>query len=211
MFSKLVRLMVITAIIVSIFAVAPTAMAGPEACDTRVNNTFKKLLECVTLEGVREHQAALQAIADANGGIRAAGTPGYDASVQYVVDRMTAAGYNVTLNAFPFVFVPPALLQQIDPTFATYETGAFTGTGYGDVTAAVFAVDLQLGLGNTSTSACEAADFAGFPAGTIALIQRGTCSFAIKALNAEAAGASAAGGGSAGRQPRTGAVKSAVK
>jgi len=41
------------------------------------------------------------------------------------------------------------------------------------------------------TSGCEPADFAGFPAGNIALIQRGTCSFAIKALNAEAAGASA--------------------
>jgi Zn-dependent M28 family amino/carboxypeptidase len=52
-------------------------------------------------------------------------------------------------------------------------------------------VDLQLGLGNTSTSGCEVADFAGFPAGNIALIQRGTCSFAIKAVNAAAAGAAA--------------------
>ena len=34
-------------------------------------------------------------------------------------------------------------------------------------------------------------DFAGFPVGSIALIQRGGCSFALKALNAEAAGASA--------------------
>ena len=72
-----------------------------EACDTRVNNTIEKLLECVTRDGVREHQAAFQAIADANGGTRAAGTPGYDASFQYVVERMTAAGYNVTLNAVP--------------------------------------------------------------------------------------------------------------
>ena len=42
-----------------------------------------------------------------------------------------------------------------------------------------------------STSGCEAADFAGFPAGNIALVQRGTCTFAVKALNAQAAGASA--------------------
>ena len=53
-----------------------TASAGPASCETRVNNTIEKLLECVTLEGVREHQAAFQAIADANGGTRAAGTPG---------------------------------------------------------------------------------------------------------------------------------------
>jgi len=167
------------------------AAAGPAACESRVNNTHAKLLECVTLAGVREHQAAFQAIADVNGGTRAAGTPGYDASVDYVVDRMTAAGYVVTLNEFPFVYTPPAVLQQLAPIVATYETGAFTGTGYGDVTAAVTPVDINLVPPRDSTSGCEAADFAGFPAGNIALIQRGTCPFAVKAQNAEAAGASA--------------------
>ena len=52
-------------------------------------------------------------------------------------------------------------------------------------------VDLALGAGNASTSGCEAADFAGFPAGNIALIQRGTCTFAQKGNTAAAAGASA--------------------
>ena len=46
------------------------------ACDARVNDNLKKLLECVTLEGVREHQAALQAIADANNGTRVSGLAG---------------------------------------------------------------------------------------------------------------------------------------
>ncbi|MGD9704732.1 MAG: M20/M25/M40 family metallo-hydrolase [Acidimicrobiia bacterium] len=41
-----------------------------------------------------------------------------------------------------------------------------------------------------STSGCEASDFSGFTAGRIALIQRGTCDFAVKAANAQAAGAS---------------------
>lgn len=171
---------------------APTERAqGASSCASRSNNNIDKLLECVTLDGVREHQAALQAIADANGGTRAAGMPGYDASLAYVQQRMQAAGYQVSLNAFAFVFVPPVLLRQLTPVAATYESGAFTGTGFGNVSAAITAVDLQLGLGNTSSSGCEAADFAGFPAGTIALIQRGTCSFAIKATNAAAAGASA--------------------
>ncbi|HKG63447.1 MAG TPA: M28 family peptidase [Solirubrobacteraceae bacterium] len=44
---------------------------------------------------------------------------------------------------------------------------------------------------NGSTSGCEAADFAGFPAGNIALVQRGTCDFVVKIANAIAAGASA--------------------
>ena len=65
-------------------------MAEPAACANRVNNTHAKLLECVTLEGVREHQAAFQAIADANGGTRAAGTSGYNASVDYVAGLLDA-------------------------------------------------------------------------------------------------------------------------
>jgi len=165
------------------------AAAADNSCNTRVNNTFGKLLECVTLEGVREHQAAFQVIADANGGNRAAGTPGYDASLEYVVDRMTAAGYNVTLNAFSVEYRPPVILQQLAPVAATYETGAFTGTGSGDITGNVYPVDINLAPPRATTSGCEAADFAGFPAGAIALIQRGICSFADKALNAEAAGA----------------------
>ena len=35
-----------------------------------------------------------QAIADANGGVRAAGTPGYDASVDYVAETLEAAGHH---------------------------------------------------------------------------------------------------------------------
>jgi len=50
--------------------VPAVASAGPASCDARVNNTSKKLLECVTVDGVRGYQAAFQAIADANGGTR---------------------------------------------------------------------------------------------------------------------------------------------
>jgi Zn-dependent M28 family amino/carboxypeptidase len=183
---------VLAVVLAAAVGLSRTAVAGPSACDSRVNNTHKKLLECVTLEGVREHQAALQAIADANSGVRAAGTPGYDASVAYVVEKMTAAGYNVTLDEFPFVFVALPTLQQTAPVAASYETGAFTGSGYGNVAAAVTPVDISLALPRDPvTSGCEAADFAGFPAGNIALIQRGTCTFAVKVQNAEAARASA--------------------
>jgi Zn-dependent M28 family amino/carboxypeptidase len=83
------------------------------------------------------------------------------------------------------------VLRQLAPTAATYETGAFIGSGNATVTAAVTAVDINLALPRANTSGCEAADFAGFPAGNIALVQRGTCNFVIKALNAQAAGASA--------------------
>jgi hypothetical protein len=45
------------------------------------------LTECVTVDGVLEHAKAFQAIADANGGNRASGTPGYRASADYVEGR----------------------------------------------------------------------------------------------------------------------------
>jgi hypothetical protein len=86
-----------------------------------------------------------------------------------------------------------AVLEQVAPAAVTYvptvDYNLLTGTGTGDVTALVQAVDLSLGLGNLTTSGCEAADFAGFSAGSIALLQRGTCTFAMKAANAQAAGA----------------------
>lgn len=176
-----------------------TFIQAAEAADSRcgrTNDSVRKLLECVTLEGVLEHQEALQAIADDHGGTRAAGTSGYDASLAYVERRLRTAGYVVTRQAFDvYVFeeVGPSALEQVSPTATTYVEGTdFAATPHsepGDVTKPVTAVDIQLGLGNTSTSGCEAGDFAGFPAGNIALIQRGTCTFEIKAENAAAAGA----------------------
>jgi Zn-dependent M28 family amino/carboxypeptidase len=179
----------------------PAAVAAPaEACDRRTNNTYQKLLECVTLEGVREHQAQFQKIADANDdpfypGTRAAGTEGYAESVDYVAGLLRDAGYQVTLDEFEFQFVFPAVLEQLTPLpAATYETGAFTGSAAGDVTGNVIPVDINLTGDRASTSGCEDADFAGLDfSGTsdIALIQRGTCTFAEKTVNAQEAGAEA--------------------
>ncbi|MPZ89479.1 MAG: M28 family peptidase, partial [Nitriliruptorales bacterium] len=151
-------------------------------------------LECVTLEEVRSHQAAFQQIADANDGTRASGTPGYDASADYVAGLLSEAGYTVERQEFEFSFfqeLSPAELEQLTPVAASYETGAFVYSGAGDVTAAVTPVDINLEGDRASTSGCEPEDFDGFPEGTIALIQRGTCPFADKSVNAEEAGAAA--------------------
>ena len=40
-------------------------------------------------------------------GTRAAGTPGYDASVDYVVEKLEAAGYQVELDQFDFTVAEP--------------------------------------------------------------------------------------------------------
>jgi Zn-dependent M28 family amino/carboxypeptidase len=161
------------------------AYGAAASCDNRVNNTFSKLLECVTLDGVRSHQAAFQAIADANNGIRTSGTPGYNASVDYAASTFAAAGYDVTIQPFDFqtfIVLSPTVLEQVSPTPAgPVANNIMSYSGSGDVTAAVSTLPVITG--------CNASDFAGFPAGNIALISRGACTFALKATNAAAAGA----------------------
>ena len=179
-------------------APATTALAAPKAparpaaasngCTNANNNTYAKVLDCITVEGVREHQAALQAVADANGGNRASGTTGYTASVDYVASTLRAAGWEVSLDPFPFTFVG---LPTLTVGGAAVETGLFTGSGTGVKSGPIVPVDINLAGTRASTSGCEAADFAGFPVGAVALVQRGTCDFGTKALNAQNAGASA--------------------
>ena len=195
-----VRACVLGVVTVAAVASLPggAALAAPSnaGCENRTNNTYDKLLECVRVEGVREHQAALQAIADENDGHRFSGFSGYDASVDYVVERLEAAGYDPEVQSFDYLAyepVGPSTLQQVAPNSITYtegvDFGAITQTDPGDVTAAVTPVDLQLGIGNTSTSGCDVADYANFPAGNIALLQRGGCTFEQKAETAAARGA----------------------
>jgi aminopeptidase Y len=167
------------------------SMADTSDCGTRQNNTLEKLTECVTLEGVREHQSALQSIADANGGHRVGGSAGDLATVEYIRDQLMAAGYSVELQPFQFqtffTVAPPVLEQVSPPPAGPIANNILSYSGSGDVTADVTTL---WGPPIDSTPGCEAADFAGFPAGNIALISRGACTFAIKAINAYNAGAS---------------------
>jgi Zn-dependent M28 family amino/carboxypeptidase len=155
-----------------------------------------ELSESITAEGIAAHLLAFDGIAAEHDGNRAAGTSGYEASAVYVENQLQAAGY--ATSRWPFVFdryahlSPPTLARiSSDPQSYANEQD-FTIPNWspaGTIAAAVEAVDLQLGPGNQSDSGCEPEDFAGFTPGNIALLQRGTCSFQVKAQNAEAAGA----------------------
>jgi len=153
----------------------------------------------VSAENILKHEQALQQIADANGDTRASGTPGYDASADYVADKLEGAGYQVTRQPFTYeLFIETAdpVLDLTSPDQPAYTPSddflTMEYSGAGDVTAAVTAVDVTIPPSATpsSTSGCEASDFASFPSGNIALIQRGTCTFRAKVDNAAAAGAS---------------------
>jgi len=173
-------------------ALAPSALAGPDDCGTRVNDTQAELAECITLAGVREHQAALSRVADAEHGTRVSGSAGYDASVDHVVERLRAAGYTPQVQSFvfpTFISLAPATLERVSPAPpGPVATTVLDYSGSGDVTAGVTALPAAP---SDLTPGCEAADFAGFPAGGIALVRRGGCTFATKAQNAYAEGAAA--------------------
>lgn len=140
------------------------ATSAPPGCKNRTNNTYAKLLDCVTVEGVRAHQAAFQRIANANGdefypGTRAAGTEGYQGSVDYVSDLLRAAGYQVTLDGFEFEFEFefPVVLDQLTPVEAkaSFDASAATNTGFGDVTETVVPVDINLAPPRANDSGCS--------------------------------------------------------
>lgn len=155
----------------------------------------EQLRTAITAEALVAHLDALQRIADANKGNRAAGTAGYAASLDYVEGRLRDAGYSTTRQQFSYERpdFTRASLERIEPTRTEYAVSrdhrplAFSGSG--SVTAPVTAVDLNLDGDRATTSGCEASDFANFPRGTIALVQRGTCQFNEKVDHAVAAGA----------------------
>lgn len=163
------------------------ANGNRKECKERNNKTFRKLLGCVTLDGVRAHQFKLNEIALANNGTRVSGTKGHDDSADYAEKVFLDAGYKVTTQTFQFqsfIELPGTSLSRTAPApAAPIAANIMSYSGSGDVTAAVRVPTNVLG--------CDAAAFAGFPAGNIALISRGTCTFATKATNAQAAGASA--------------------
>jgi Zn-dependent M28 family amino/carboxypeptidase len=181
----------VRATLVAAFALltfAPAAMAVDEI-DT------KKFRDDVTVSGILGHERALQKIANDNGGTRASGTPGYDASVAYVQRRLEKAGYKVTRQQFDFKFfreLAPAQLSQVTPTATDYEPSTLVYSGSADVTGTLTPIDVTIPptAEPSSTSGCEASDFVPAPGSepAIALIQRGTCTFEDKANNAQAAG-----------------------
>ena len=151
------------------------AMTSPPAYADPNNNTVRKLTKAVTVDGVMGHLEALQDIADENGD-RAAGRPGYKASVDYVVEQLEAAGYDPTVQAFAFPYFeenselirvspnPRTFVKGTDFLRNTFDSGSPEGTATGSLVPVGLVINPSLPA-NSDTSGCEAADFAGIPVG----------------------------------------------
>jgi len=143
----------------------------------------EQLPRALSLARMREDLRALERIADRNGGSRAAGTPGYAASVRYVSYQLRRAGYKPQVTAFPYLAYFETLERgrQLAPIERELRLEALEyspSTPKGGIRARVV----------ESGDGCSRDDF-GAVRGVIALAERGTCFFAVKAANARAAGA----------------------
>jgi Zn-dependent M28 family amino/carboxypeptidase len=175
-------------------APTPTPSATPAAGPV----TSESLRAAIGAEGIHRHLEELARIAAANGGNRAAGSPGDRASAEYVMAQLRAAGYEPRTEELrvPRYVVrrPPVLAPDgAAPLTPDRDLTLLQLSASGSGRARVAPVDVTIPpAGPPSTSGCEAADFAGFRRGDVALLQRGTCPFRVKVERAQAAGAVAA-------------------
>lgn len=183
-----------------IFLVQPVLS---ESAADRSYRAYRSFSDIVSVKSVKYHLKVLEKIASMNDNNRASGTMGYDISALYVATKLWLAGYKVTIQRFEIPYfeeksVP--VFEVVSPQSKSYLANdpqgfmTLTYSGKGDVTGVVQFVDIVIPPGetpNSNTSGCEIEDFSNFVPGNIALIQRGSCSFKQKALNAQQAGASA--------------------
>ena len=187
----------------ALFALPSASAITPAECDVQVNDTPSKLLPCIQKDDLWKYMQDFQAIADANPSpadghpSRNSGEPGYKASADYVANLMKEWGYDVTIQTYKFdyyAYTGFPSFSEVSPTSHDYalsdewNPGQSLGTATGDLQPAGGIV-IPPTPTPSSASGCTAADFSGFVPGRIALVQRGTCNFGVKALNAQAAGA----------------------
>lgn len=139
----------------------------------------------VTTDAMMAHLSKLQDIANANNGTRAVGTPGYEASVDYVVNTLRDSGFDVQTPEFSarvFHAEKPELTvggRPVEARALDFSLGTPPGGVSGPLVAAP-----------ANSLGCAAADYGDLPVrGAVVLVDRGTCPFAQKEDSAAQRGA----------------------
>jgi Zn-dependent M28 family amino/carboxypeptidase len=139
----------------------------------------EKLQSLIKTKDLLAGSQKLQDIADAHGGNRAFGGGGHNATVDYLYNTLKSLKYyDVVKQPFTEIYSEGTGSLTVDGQTIAAQTLTYTPAG--EATRPLVAV-ANLG--------CDAADFPATVSGNIALISRGTCTFAQKAINAKAAGA----------------------
>ena len=168
---------------------APSAPAGSTTAPATAPDPGlpARLATAVSGQSATTHLQALERIADTHGGNRASGTPGYDASVDYVAGVLRRAGYDVQTPAFDTrTFSVQSERLTVDGAPVPAHALSFSpATPPAGITAPLAT------LPPDPTPGCDATDFAQVPRGAVVLVQRGICPFGQKSQLAGAAGAAA--------------------
>lgn len=173
--------------VTAVAACAGLVLTGTAAAQAAPKSLPDELPDKVELGAMQRHLIAMQRIADVHDGNRVAGSLGHETSAEYMAQRLEDAGYDITRQQFPFTYTE-TLAEKLtvggeDVPVVVMEYSK--NTEEGGLTAPVAAVEPD------DTPGCEASDF-GDVTGRIALVQRGSCSFADKQAAAAEAGAVAA-------------------
>lgn len=131
----------------------------------------------VSTDAMVGHLSKLQDIADANNGTRAVGTPGFDASVEYVVNTLRDSGFDVQTPQFQarIYHAEPGSVTVGGDTVKARALEFSPATPPDGVSGPLVAAPVE------DTPGCTASDYDGLPvAGAIVLVDRGTCPFGQK-------------------------------
>jgi Zn-dependent M28 family amino/carboxypeptidase len=163
---------------------ALTSCASPES-DTGSQNRPGELAGKISTDALFTHLHKLQEIADANNNTRANGTPGYDASVAYVVQFLQDKGFDVQTPEY----------ELLDRTEGGHPALTVSGRTYPVDHASLLVATPPGGLNAVSLrpqkrSGCTAADYGTVSVkGAIAVVDDAGCSVVDKHNAAVAKGA----------------------
>jgi Zn-dependent M28 family amino/carboxypeptidase len=184
MTGAMIRRLGAAVLLIGLLAGCSSPRPGPPAAAPDLGHG---LAEKVTAERMYAHLRALQDIANANKGNRAEGTPGYDASVEYVAKALRGRGFEVQIPQFDRLYQlspgKPALTvagssYQVDQASLLVRTppGGLTGQP----------------VRPAQPSGCAVSDYpAAVPTGAIAIVDDTRCSVVDKQNSAVARGAAA--------------------
>ncbi|MCT7658644.1 M28 family metallopeptidase [Mycobacterium deserti] len=161
----------------------PTKPPGPSASATEFAESLRGR---VKTDAMMAHLERLQQIADEHDGNRALGTPGYDASVDYVAKTLRDTGFDVQTPEFevrlPFADEP---LLTVDGARVTAHPMNFTiGTPGDGISGPLVPARAE------DSPGCTASDYDGLPVQrAVVLVDRGKCPFTEKLAAATERGA----------------------
>ncbi len=174
----------------------------PEKAAKHVSN---KIDRKAVVEHLVELEGRASTTSDGASVTRAAGTDGYQYSVEYIVETMRDHNYDVRTQEFDFraweelagtsLNVAGVELVSVrnaaESEQADFAAMSYSGSGQVNAPAVFITPDFRFDAPDyDSTDGCEASDFDGLDVtGKVAVIQRGGCSFNDKVVNAQGAGA----------------------